>query len=178
MFNKNICFIQGSCPLSGGFPEYDKLQVKGYKKTPLDPSDILHSLPVRGCLHALQVRLDPEVGDHLAVLLPEGPDGLPPAVVVEDELVGGVEHGQHVEDPLGHLGDESLADLARPEVDHLHAAGGGGEEAVAAVLGGGPVPAVDTPDVFLLDDVYLVTLGGRRDTSTLALSHMDITHHH
>ena len=77
-------------------------------------SDSDYSLPVRGCLHALQVRLDPEVCDHLAVLLPEGPDGLPPAVVVEDELVGGVENGQHVKDPLGHLGDESLADLTRP----------------------------------------------------------------
>ena len=123
-----------------------------------DSHNIDYSLPVRGCLHALEVCLHPEVGDHLAVLLPEGPDGFPPAVVVEDELVGGVEHGQHVEDPFGHLGDESLADLARPEVDHLHAAGGRGEQAVATVLGSGAVPAVDTPDMFLLNNVYLVTL--------------------
>ena len=88
-------------------------EIYGDRQT-LMPAINQHSLPVRGCLHALQVRLDPEVCDHLAVLLPEGPDGLPPAVVVEDELVGGVEHGQHVKDPLGHLGDESLADLTRP----------------------------------------------------------------
>ena len=34
-----------------------------------------------------------------------------------------------------YLGDESLADLASPQVEHLHAAGGRGVQAVATVLG-------------------------------------------
>jgi hypothetical protein len=40
------------------------------------------------------------------LVLKNSPDGLPATVIVEDVLVGLVEGGDHVEDPLGQLGDE------------------------------------------------------------------------
>ena len=59
------------------------------------------------CLHAFEIGLHAEIGDHLAIFSSERSDGFPPAVVVENIFHRGVEHRHHIEDALSHLGNMS-----------------------------------------------------------------------
>ena len=95
-------------------------------------------------------------------------------MVVENVLVGGVEDRHHVEDPLGYLGNESFADLACPEVQHLHASCGRSIETVPPILGqrsqreltrrkisyfrASSIPTRNALDEFLLRDVDKIAL--------------------
>ena len=79
-------------------------------------------------------------------------------VIVEDVFIGCIEHSQHIKDTLSHLGNQGLADFAWPQVKHFHASSGWSKQAISAIFATCPIPAIDAPDVLLLDNVNLIPL--------------------
>lgn len=75
----------------------------------------------------------PVVCNHDPVRNPEHPERLPPAVVVEDILVGLVELANHVEDALGDLGDQCPHHGSVPQVQHVQPAAGRGVQTIPSI---------------------------------------------
>ena len=110
MFPQNAFKISKISPRKRYFPRPNSLFCLEFQKS----SGLTDTPTILCCLQTAEFSRHPVVGDLATVLPSEQSDGLPATVIVEDVLVGPGEHGDHLKDPLGYLGDQGPHHLARP----------------------------------------------------------------